>query len=59
MLSDRAVTAIALTITGVWGLLALWDAVNPAYAVPNSIHGIMGLVAGALFGERAVRRRSK
>jgi hypothetical protein len=57
VLSDRSVSGIAFVITGTWALLALFDAASASYQVPNSVHGIMGLVAGALFGERAVSSR--
>jgi hypothetical protein len=56
VLSDRAVTFIACAITVVWSALALLDGFSATYTVPNAIHGIMGLVAGALFAERSVRR---
>jgi hypothetical protein len=56
VLSDRAVTFIACAITVAWIGLAYIDAVSETYTVPNAVHGIMGLVAGALFAERGVRR---
>lgn len=55
MLSDRAVTFVAVVITTVWAILSVLDAAVGAYQTPAAVHGIMGLVAGALFGERAVR----
>lgn len=59
MLSDKAVSTIALLITITWVALSIADAVSKSYSTPTEVHAIMGLVAGALFGETAVRRRSK
>lgn len=59
MLSDRAVTFIAIAVTVTWVALSIFDATSAAYSTPTEVHAIMGLVAGALFGETAVRRRSK
>lgn len=59
MLSDRAVTFIAVSVTLTWIALSVMDAASSNYSTPTEVHAIMGLVAGALFGETAVRRRSK
>jgi hypothetical protein len=59
VLSDRAVTFIACAVTVAWIGLSFIDAASKSYSTPTEVHAIMGLVAGALFGERAVRRQAK
>lgn len=59
MLSDRAVSAIAIAITSTWVFLQILDPILAGYSTPAAVHGIMGLVAGALFGERSVRKAIK
>ena len=59
MLSDKAVTFIAVAVTLTWVALSVVDALSSSYSTPTEVHAIMGLVAGALFGETAVRRRVK
>lgn len=59
VLSDKAVTFIAVAVTLTWVALSVIDAASSHYSTPTEVHAIMGLVAGALFGETAVRRRVK
>lgn len=58
-MSDRAVTGIAVAITALWVVLNLLDALlGKAYDTPVMVHTIMGIVAGALFGEKVRRNKA-
>jgi predicted ferric reductase len=55
--SRRPITEVlAYIITAVWVVSFIVDIVNPEYEPHPSVHAIMTLVAGALFGESVFRR---
>ena len=52
----RLVLGWIIVIT--WVVSLVLDALLPMYDVPATVHGLMMLVAGALFGPSIVGRRS-
>jgi len=49
--------AVGWLIVAAWTVSLVLDAVLPDYDVPPSVHGLMLLVAGALFGPSITGRR--
>ena len=49
--------AVGWLVVTVWTVSLVLDAVLPDYDVPPSVHGLMLLVAGALFGPSIAGRR--
>lgn len=55
--NDRIAFGIAVVITGAWAISFLVDIVIKDYDPNPTVHGLMMLVAGAVFGEGMFRRR--
>lgn len=55
-LSTGALTAIAAIVVGVWAVVVLIEGFGGP-AVPAAVHGVAGVVVGALFGERYLKRQ--
>lgn len=41
---------VAYFVTAVWGISFMIDFIDKDYEAPQSVHGVMLIVAGALFG---------
>lgn len=48
---------IAVTVTAVWALLNLVDALSVQYIVPTQVNYTMGTLVGATFGAAVLRGR--
>lgn len=55
--NDRIAFGIAVVITSAWTISFLVDIVVKDYDPSPTVHGLMMLVAGAVFGEGLFRRR--
>lgn len=57
---DKLRVGVGVVITALWGTSVVLDFIVPSYDVPANVHGLMLLVATALFGptiySRGVRR---
>ena len=49
-MDKRLIAGIAVVITTLWAISFLVNIINPRYAVPEGIHPLMLIVAGAAFG---------
>lgn len=49
-MDKRLTAAIAIVITAAWGISFLVNIINPSYRVPEGLHPLMLIVAGAAFG---------
>lgn len=54
--NDRIAFGIAVVITGAWTISFLVDIVVETYDPSPSVHALMMIVAGAVFGEGLFRR---
>jgi hypothetical protein len=48
---------VASVILAVWVATLILDAVSSTYAIPPTVHGLMVMVAGYLFGPAIAGRR--
>jgi hypothetical protein len=53
----RIVAGIAIVITTMWAVSYLVNILNPNYKVPDGLHPLMLLVAGAAFGNAVFGKR--
>lgn len=56
--NNKVSTGLAIVITGAWAVSFIVDIVNKNYDPPASVHGLMMMVAGAVFGEGLIRTRN-
>lgn len=54
---DRLRIAIGWIAVSAWIVSFILDAILPRYVVPPTVHGLMLIVAGALFGPTIMGRR--
>jgi biotin transporter BioY len=54
---DRLRLTLGWTVTALWVASLIADAALPEYDVPATLHGLMLMVAGALFGPTITGRR--
>lgn len=53
--NERVAVWLAIVITSAWAISFIVDIVNKAYDPPASIHALMLIVAGAVFGDGLIR----
>lgn len=56
--NNKIATVMAIVITVVWAVSFLVDIVVEEYDPPPSVHALMMIVAGAVFGEGLIRNRN-
>jgi hypothetical protein len=54
--NNRIAAWLAIVITAVWAISFLVDIVIKTYDPPASVHALMMLAAGAIFGEGLLKR---
>lgn len=54
---EKLTAGVAVVITAAWAVSFVVDVFNEGYEPPASVHALMLLVAGALFGDRVLRAR--
>lgn len=59
MLPRWAVLALALLVGGVWAVSVVVGMIDPARATSPYLHGIFGVIVGAVFGLDKVQRRGQ
>lgn len=47
---QKLVIRVSYFVTGVWGVSFLLDVIDRDYEAPQSVHAVMLIMAGALFG---------
>lgn len=57
MLSERMTAAIAVVVTVAWAASFVVDILIADYDPPPSVHALMVIIVGAIFGAQAVRGR--
>lgn len=55
---NRVATVLAGVITAAWAISFVMDIVARTYDPPPSVHALMMMVAGAVFGEGLLKTRS-
>ena len=50
--------AILLTVTAVWAITFLFDAVSKEFTVPSTVHGLMATVLGYYVGSRFSKKKN-
>lgn len=56
--NNKVATVLAGVITTAWGVSFITDIVVKNYDPPASVHALMMMVAGAVFGEGLLKNRS-
>lgn len=56
--NNKLATNLAYVITAAWGISFLVDIPVKSYDPPATIHALMMLVAGAVFGEGLIKNRN-
>lgn len=56
--NNRIATLLAIVITAAWAISFLVDIVVKEYEPSPSVHALMMIVAGAVFGEGLIRNRN-
>lgn len=55
--NNKVATGLAIVITVVWAISFIVDVIVTAYDPPASVHALMMMVAGAVFGEGLLKTR--
>jgi hypothetical protein len=56
--NNKVATRLAYVITAFWALSFLVDIIVKTYDPPASVHALMMIVAGAVFGEGLIKTRN-
>lgn len=57
--NNKVATGLAIVITVAWAISFLLDIVIQGYDPPPSVHALMMMVAGAVFGEGLIKSRNE